>query len=170
MPRSAALNSVLQTRRRQNLVLKGVQHLKKSLSKVLLVASALVLLLFTTVLAQTITSLNATAKGKGTISSDLDKLELKSVMVILKENGDADFTFYTDLQLSGTGTWSVGKSLSDGIDLKITGGIVSGNLVGTGKLFLRDDHKSIDRLQINGKSKGGNRKIKVNFVADKPEP
>ena len=142
--------------------------MKKSISKVLIVAIALALL-FTTVLAQTITSLNTTAKGKGTISSDLDKLELKSVMVILKENGDADFTFYTDLQLSGTGTWSVGKSLSDGIDLKITGGVVSGNLVGTGKLFLREDGKSIDKLQINGKSKGGNRKIKVNFVADKPD-
>ena len=143
--------------------------MKQSLSKVLTVAIA-VALLFTTVLAQTITSLNATAKGKGTISSNLEKLDIKSVMVILKENGDADFTFYTDLQLTGTGTWSVGKSLSDGIDLKITGGIVSGNAIGTGKLFLREDGKSIDKLQINAKSKGGNRKITVNFVADKPEP
>jgi len=143
--------------------------LKKFLPKLSIIAIALALL-FTTVLAQTITSLNATAKGKGTISSNLDKFDIKSVMVILKENGEADFTFYTDLQLRGTGTWSVGKSLSDGIDLQITGGVVSGNLVGTGKLFLRDDGKSIDKLQIDGKSKGGDRKIKVNFVADKPEP
>jgi len=147
------------------MVLKGVQHLKKSLSKVLIVAIALALP-FTTVLAQRITSLNATAKGNGTISSGVEKFDLKSVMVILKENGEANFTFYTDLQLSGTGTWSAGKTLNDGIDLKITGGIVSGNAIGTGKLFLRTDGQSIDKLQINAKSKGGNRKITVNFVAD----
>ena len=142
--------------------------MKKLLPKVLTVAITLAVL-FTTVLAQRISSLNATAKGKGTISSELETLDLKSVMVILKENGDADFTFYTDLQLNGTGTWSAGKSLNEGIDLKITGGIVSGNAIGTGKLFLREDGKSIDKLQINAKSKGGNRKIKVNFVADKSE-
>jgi hypothetical protein len=116
--------------------------------------------------AQKITSLQTTAKGQGTINiSDIDKHKLTSVLVILKENGDAELTFYADLQLSAKGTWSVGKS--QGIDLKITGGIVSGGGNGTGKLLLRKDGKSIKKLTIDGTSADGS-KISVDFTASTP--
>lgn len=115
--------------------------------------------------AQKIQSLNATAKGKGTITTSLDKLPIYSVMVVLKENGDADFTFYCDLQLSAKGRWTANESLDKGIDIEITGGIVSGNASGTGKLLLRPDGKSIDKLDIDAKS--GSRTITIRFVADK---
>jgi hypothetical protein len=118
--------------------------------------------------AQELKSLEATAKGQGTIESRVDKHHINAVLVILRENGDASITLYADLQLSATGRWSLGKSLSEGINLEITGGIVSGNAAGAGKLFLRSDVKSIDRLMINAQSTGG-ATIKVEFVADKSE-
>lgn len=125
------------------------------------------LLLSVVTVAQKITSLNTSAKGKGTITvSDLDKHEITSVLVILKEGGEADLTFYADLQLAAQGTWSIGKSLEEGINLKITGGVVSGNATGTGKLFLRKDGKSIDKLHIESTSADGS-KVTVDFVADK---
>ncbi len=132
---------------------------------------AIALLLAVAAVAQQITSLNASAKGKGTITiSDIDKHELTSVRVVLKEEGAADLTFYADLQLAAQGSWSAGKSLKEGIDLKITGGVVSGNATGTGKLFLREDGKSIDKLNIKATSADGSN-VTVDFVADKaPEP
>jgi hypothetical protein len=117
---------------------------------------------------QKLTSLTTTAQGEGTINiSDIDKHKINSVMVILKENGDAAFTFYADLQLSANGTWSVGKSLSQGINIKITGGIVGGNATGAGKLYLRKDGKSIDKLSLEAEAADGS-KVTVDFVADKP--
>ncbi|HET6863086.1 MAG TPA: hypothetical protein VFH91_08555 [Pyrinomonadaceae bacterium] len=115
--------------------------------------------------AQKIESLNATAKGKGTISTGVDKLTIYSVMVVLKENGDAEFTFYCDLQLSAKGRWTANESSDQGINIEITGGVVSGNATGTGKLLLRPDGKSIDKLNIDAKS--GSRTISIKFVADK---
>ena len=119
------------------------------------------------VAAQKITSLSATAKGTGSIVSRVDKHDITSVMVILNENGEANFTFYTDLQLSATGNWSQSKSSNTSINIKITGGIVSGNANGTGKLLLRKDGKTIDRLTIQATAADGS-KTTVNFVADKP--
>jgi hypothetical protein len=125
------------------------------------------LLLSVVAVAQKLTSLNTTAKGKGTITiSDLDKHEITSVLVVLKEGGEADLTFYADLQLAAQGTWFLGKSLEEGINLKITGGVVSGNANGNGKLFLRKDGKSIDKLNIQATSADGS-KVTVDFVADK---
>jgi len=118
--------------------------------------------------SQELKSLETTAKGQGTIESRVDKHKINAVLVILRENGDANIILYADLQLSATGRWSLGKSLSEGINLEITGGIVSGNAAGAGKLFLRNDGKSIDRLTISAQSTGG-ANIKVEFVADKAE-
>ena len=119
------------------------------------------------VVAQRLTSLTASAKGTGTIViAGIDKHDINSVLVILKENGDAEFTFYADLQLSAQGSWTVGESLNQGVDLKITGGVVSGNAGGSGKLFLRNDGKSIDRLTIKATAADGSNTT-VDFTADK---
>lgn len=149
---------------------RKAHNLKTRLTTLALVM-AIALLLSVVAGAQKITSLNTTAKGQGTIIiSDIDKHEISSVMVILKENGEAHLTFFTDLELSAQGSWSIGKSAGQGINLKITGGIVSGNATGTGKLFLRKDGKSIDKLNIQSTSADGS-KVTVEFVADKkPKP
>ncbi len=88
------------------------------------------------------------------------------MLVILKEGGEAELTFYADLQLVAQGTWSLAKSLEEGINLRITGGVVSGNATGTGKLFLRKDGKSIDKLNVKATSADGSI-VTVEFVADK---
>jgi hypothetical protein len=134
---------------------------------ILALAAVLGLLLSGETAAQRITSLNTTAKGQGTITSRVDKHQITSVLVILKENGEANLTFYADLQLSAQGTWSRAKYASQGVNLKITGGIVSGNATGSGKLFLTSDGKSIAKLTIQAASADG-AKVTVEFVADKP--
>lgn len=144
---------------------KGRPQLRTRLTTLALV-TAIALLLSVVAGAQKITSLKTTAKGQGTIISDIDKHEISSVMVILKENGEADLTFYADLQLSAQGSWSLDESPGQGINLKITGGVVSGNANGTGKLFLRKDGKSIDKLNIQATSADGS-KVTVEFVANK---
>jgi uncharacterized protein YxeA len=150
--------------------MKGPKKLNVRLTTTLALTVATALLLSVIAVAQKITSLNTTAKGKGTITiSELDKHEITSVLVILKEGGEADLTFYADLQLAAQGTWSLGKSPGEGINLKMTGGVVSGNATGNGKLFLRKDGKSIEKLNIRATSADGS-KVTVDFVADKDTP
>lgn len=120
---------------------------------------------------QKITSLSTTAKGKGTITIS-DRLSgdkthnVYSVVVTLKENGDAEIVLVTDMQLFARGSWTAPTDLSKGISLQINGGIVTGNATGTGKLFLRPDAKSIDKLSFEAKSTARS-KVTVKFVADK---
>lgn len=90
--------------------------------------------------------------------------QLPEFWVVLRENGEAEFTLFTDIQLYGQGRWSAGKDLSQGIDLKITGGVVK-DAKGTGKLFLRADGKSISTLAMQGASNTGG-KFAVSFVAE----
>jgi hypothetical protein len=139
---------------------------KSKLLKAFTLAGLLGLFISAEANAQRITSLTATAKGQGTVTiSDVDKHKINAVLVILKENGEAQITLYADMQLSGEATWSAGEDLTQGIDLKITGGVVSGNATGAGKLFLRDDRKSIAKLTIDAVSTGGS-KVKVEFTAE----
>jgi hypothetical protein len=122
---------------------------------------------------QTVTSLTANAKGEGTVTiSDPEARnaarthKVNSVVVTLRENGDADIVLVSDMQLFARGRWTAPSNLSKGIDLKITGGIVQGNAKGSGKLFLRADGKSIDRLNFEVKSQARS-KVTVAFVAEK---
>ena len=140
--------------------------MKYRLLKALALAGLLASVISAVVTAQRITSLTANAKGQGTVTiSDVDKHQITSVLVILRENGEADITLIADMQISGQGTWSVGEDLSKGIDLKITGGVVSGNATGTGKLFLRDDRKSIAKLTITATA-ADESKVRVEFTAE----
>src|SRR5215510_8746161 len=104
-----------------------------------------------------LTSLTATAKGQGTITvSDPGVAErkrpLNSIVVTLRENGDAEIVVITDMQLFARGRWTKPADLSQGINLKITGGTVANNAKGSGKLFLRPDGKSIDKLNFEARS------------------
>jgi hypothetical protein len=114
--------------------------------------------------AQRIVSLQSLADGKGTLVMFGDEYKIIKVLVVLKENGEAQFTLFTDMQIYGQGRWSAGQDLSQGIDLKITGGVVGG-AKGTGKLFLRADGKSIATLTAQGTNDSGG-KFEVSFVAE----
>jgi len=118
-----------------------------------------------------IKSFSGSAKGEGTITvADNEARKITSVVINLKEDGNAEFTFVSEIQLFAKGKWSAPSDLSKGISLKITGGVVDGNATGTGKLFLLPDGKTIDKLNIDalGPRNGAkNRKITVVFVAEK---
>jgi hypothetical protein len=129
------------------------------------IAVLVVLLLSTTVArSQKITSLTAEAKGQGTITTDLDKKKFSGVVVVLREDATVQISLISDMQLLTEGTWS--QSANQTIDLKISGGIVSGNSTGTGKLLLRRDN-SIKRLSLRAKSTN-NAGVTVEFVANPP--
>ena len=117
--------------------------------------------------AQRVVSLQSLAHGTGTLVTNGDEYKITGVLVILRENGEAEFTLYSDMQLYGQGRWSAGKDLSQGIDLKITGGVVKNakDAKGTGKLFLRADGKSIATLTMQGANNTGG-KFEFSFVAD----
>ena len=114
---------------------------------------------------QRLTSLISAAKGHGTFTIGDTKQEIHSIVVVLREGGDAQITIITDLQLSTQGRWTVGDDSNRVVDLKITGGIVSGNASGTGKLLLREDGKSIDKLSLQSSSTTGG-KLTIDFEAE----
>lgn len=119
---------------------------------------------------QKVDSLTATAKGQGTITvtdpgAPERKRPLYSVVVTLRENGEAEIVVVTDMQLMARGRWTKPTDLSQGIDLKITGGTVANNAKGKGKLFLREDGKTIDKLNFEATSSARS-KVTVDFVAD----
>ncbi|HEY6244776.1 MAG TPA: hypothetical protein VIX17_12570 [Pyrinomonadaceae bacterium] len=55
-----------------------------------------------------------------------------------------DITLFTDLQLFAQGQWSPPVDVVNGISLKISGGVVDGNAVGSGTLFLSAGGKSVE--------------------------
>ena len=137
--------------------------------------AVLILALFTSIPApaqtQKLTSLTATAKGQGTITVtdpgvEERKRPLHSVVVTLRSNGDAEIVIVTDMQLMARGKWTKPSDLSQGIALKITGGTVANNAKGTGKLYLRPDGKTIDKLNFDATSTARS-KVTVSFVAEK---
>ena len=139
--------------------------MRKTISIIFGLAIVLWLALPAATVAQRIVSLQSLAHGKGTLVMDGEEYKITGVLVILRENGEAEFTIFTDMQLYGQGRWSVGKDLSQGIDLKITGGVFKGDAKGTGKLFLRADGKSIATFTVQGASNTGG-KFELGFVAE----
>ena len=117
---------------------------------------------------QNFDSLTAVAKGHGVIADAYEERKFSGALAVLRRDGTALITFYSDLQLQAEGTWSASNSSPGAIVLKITGGEVSGNVTGTGKLLLSKDRKSIKELTIKAKFFDG-REIVVTFVADAPE-
>lgn len=105
------------------------------------------------------------AKGHGSMVSTVEERKIAAVLVVLRPNGTAVITLISDLQLQAEAQWSASKSFPQEIELKITGGELSGNWSGSGKLVLNNDGKSIKELLMKGKSFDG-RDLTVTFVAD----
>lgn len=104
-------------------------------------------------------------KGHGSIVSAVENRNITAALVVLRPNGTAAITLVSDLQLHADAEWSASKSSSEEIELKITGGELSGNASGSGKLILSDDRKAIKALSIKGKSFDG-RELNLTFTAD----
>jgi hypothetical protein len=107
-------------------------------------------------------------KGHGKISSTLEERNITAVLVVLRPNGTALITLISDLQLQADADWSASKTSSAEIELKITGGELSGNWSGSGKLILSNDRKSIKGLTIKGQS-FDERELTITFVADEAD-
>jgi hypothetical protein len=119
--------------------------------------------------SQQLESLTATAKGHGMISSEVDKREITSALAVLRQNGTFLITVTAELQLQAEGTWKASASSPDEILLKITGGVLKGEMTGSGKLLLTSDGKSFRQLAVKLKTVGG-REITVTFAADDSKP
>ena len=114
-------------------------------------------------------SLIISAKGHGKMSLVADERKITSALVVLRQNGTALITVTADLQLQAEGTWKATASSPEEIVLKITGGATKGEVIGSGKLLLTSDRKSMKELTINVTSADG-LEISVTFVAEAPEP
>ena len=110
-------------------------------------------------------SLVASANGEGTIKLGKEEFKIYAAVVKLFEDGKAEINLVTDITVFVQGTWSGGDDVQKGIDLHITGNVAAGNLEGNGKLFLRDDRKSIASLNLEVLNKGRRKIIKANFTA-----
>jgi hypothetical protein len=113
-------------------------------------------------------SLILTAKGHGMMSSAVDERKITSSLVVLRQNGTVLVTVTADLLLQAEGTWKASTASPEEIILKITGGAVKGELIGSGKLVLTSDRKSIKELTVNLTSSDG-QEISVTFVGEASE-
>lgn len=109
------------------------------------------------------------AKGHGKLSSVIDERKITSALVVLRQNGTVLLTVTADLMLQAEGTWKATPSSPEEIDLKIIGGAVKGEVIGSGKLLLTSDRKSMKQLTVNLTSSDG-QEISVTFVAEANEP
>ena len=113
-------------------------------------------------------SLTASGKGHGKISSAVDEREITSALIFLRGDGTFLLALTADIQLQAEGTWKASTSSPGEILLKITGGVLKGEMSGSGKLLLTGDRVSIKTLTANVKTVDG-REIAVTFVADASE-
>jgi hypothetical protein len=113
-------------------------------------------------------SITAFARGHGSVVSAVEERKFSAAFVVLRPNGQAVITLYSDLQLQVRGTWSVSDSSPQEIQLKITGGELGGNASGSGKLLLSNDRKSISELAITGKSSNGC-DLTIRFTSDRSD-
>ena len=73
--------------------------MRKTISIIFGVAIVLWLELPASTVAQRIVSLQSLAHGTGTVVMNGEEYKITGVLVILRENGEAEFTLYTDMQL-----------------------------------------------------------------------
>ena len=113
-------------------------------------------------------SRTAFARGHGSIVSVIEKRQVYAALVVLRQNGKAVITLYSDLQLQVQGTWSMSDSSSHEIQLKITGLEVDGSASGSGKVLLSNDRKHIRELMITSKLLNGP-EVTARFTADRSD-
>jgi len=109
-------------------------------------------------------SLVAQASGDGKIKLGKEEFKLNAVVVKGYQDGKVEINLVSDITIFIAGTWSRVNENDKTIDLKITGGSVSGNLEGGGKLVLSDDRR-ISSLKLQVVNKTSKRTISADFTA-----
>ena len=109
-------------------------------------------------------SLVVSANGEGKIKLGKEEFKLNAVVVKGFQDGKIEMNLATDITVFINGTWSRANENDKTIDIKISGGSVSGNLDGGGKLVLSDDRKSIAGLKLQVVNKISKKTITVDFV------
>ena len=110
-------------------------------------------------------SLVVSANGEGKIKLGKEEFKLNAVVVKGFQDGKVEINLVSDITIFISGTWSRANETDKTIDLKITGGSVSGNLEGGGKVFLSDDRKSITALKLQVVNKMTRKMITADFTA-----
>ena len=130
-------------------------------------AGCVLLILFTcgATVAEDPKSIVATANGEGSIKFGKEELKIYAVVVKLFEDGKAEINLVTDISVFINGTWSRASDTAKAVDIKVTGGSVSGNLTGTGKIALTEDRKSITSLTLEVINASTRKTIRADFVA-----
>jgi hypothetical protein len=108
-----------------------------------------------------------TAKGKGTMKIGGETFQITSVVVKLLDDGTAELTLVSEITFFLSGRWTVDTASPKIYNLQITGSVTGGGAQGTGKIVMRDDGKSLDRLSAQGGVKTSERKVVIEFVAEK---
>ena len=110
-------------------------------------------------------SLVASASGEGKIKLGKEEFKLNGVVVKGFQDGKIEINLVSDITIFINGSWSRASDNDKTIDLKITGGSVSGNLDGGGKIILTDDRKAIASLKLQVLNKISRKTITADFVA-----
>ncbi len=106
-----------------------------------------------------------TANGKGTMKVGRETFQITSVVVKLLDDQTVQLTLVADITFFLSGRWTVDSASPKTYNLEITGGMTGGGAQGTGKVVLRDDGKSLDRLSAQGGLRTSTRKVAIEFVA-----
>lgn len=109
-------------------------------------------------------SIVVSSNGDGVLKMGQEEFKVSAAVVKLIDDGTAEINLLSEITVFLEGQWSKTGDPSKGIDLKITGGAAQATLEGAGKLFLRDDGKSITSLKLQVFNKSTKRTIEVNFV------
>jgi hypothetical protein len=110
-------------------------------------------------------SLVFSANGEGKIKLGKEEFKLNAVVVKGFQDGKIEINLVSDITIFISGAWSRANEADKTIDVKITGGSVSGNLDGGGKIFLTDDRKSITGLKLQVVNKITRKTITADFTA-----
>lgn len=108
-----------------------------------------------------------TANGKGTMKVGRETFQITSVVVKLLDDRTAQLTLVAEITFFLSGRWTVDSASPKTYNLEITGSMTGGGAQGTGKVVMRDDGKSLDRLSAQGGLKTSTRKVAIEFVAEK---
>lgn len=111
-----------------------------------------------------IETLVASANGEGRVKVGREQFKLTAVVVKLLEDGSAEITLVSDITIFVSAKWTRSGNGEDEINLEITGGATKGGLEGNGKLFLRNDKKSIASLTLIAINKSTKKNIDVHFT------
>ena len=106
-----------------------------------------------------------TANGKGTMKVGRETFQITSVVVKLLDDRTVQLTLVADITFFLSGRWTVDSASPKIYNLEITGSMTGGGAQGTGKVVLRDDGKSLDRLSAQGGLRTSTRKVTIEFVA-----